>query len=102
MSDGLICTCQACCRRRENGLQKEVNMVGWISIKEKLPEKTGRYLVLMSFEDPVICNEKKVRKNIPFVTNYRFPRGWMIETSDGKVTHWREIPDLPQEEEEHK
>lgn len=68
----------------------------WISIKERMPENEGRYLILSTFHEPCISNDKIVRKHIPFVSNYTIDKGWMSRIPAYDITHWMEIPEPPE------
>jgi len=70
-------------------------MSDWISVDDKLPEEDGRYLVLETFMEPCISNDSIVRAHVPFVSNYRKEKGWMLDFSESKITHWATIPDAP-------
>lgn len=67
-------------------------MSKWISVKDKLPEKTGRYLALVTFRQPVIVNDSITRERVPFATNFKVKSGWTVQIDDQEVTHWMEIP----------
>lgn len=69
----------------------------WIKIEESLPEKDGRYFVLLTFDKPCICNGEKVRKNIPFAVNFTLHNGWMNHGVGEVITHWMEVPILQKE-----
>lgn len=65
----------------------------WISVKDRLPEKRGRYFVLMTFRLPVIVNETIRRKNIPTCGTYSPESGWLSKSeAEDDITHWMEIP----------
>ena len=65
---------------------------GWISVKDRLPEKNGRYL----------CRyEQKVYGEVCRCTDFGIydsdigeSGGWFV----GKVTHWMPLPEKPKEE----
>lgn len=69
-------------------------MRDWINVKDKLPSEIGRYLVLQTFFEPCISNDKIVRERIPFVSNFRPDKGWMIQTDLAEITHWMTIPEI--------
>lgn len=64
----------------------------WIRAKDRLPEKMGRYLILVTFQIPVKVNEKICRRDIPFVNNFDPKKGWRGLTDEMVVTDWMEIP----------
>jgi len=66
----------------------------WIKCQDRLPEKIGRYLVLETFNEPVICNDEIRREHIPCVSNFRPGRGWMTAMPEYTITHWMEIPEF--------
>jgi hypothetical protein len=67
----------------------------WISVKDRLPEKDGRYLVLQTFVEPLISNYSIVRKNVPFVSNFTMEKGWMIAIDLAEIRYWMNIPEPP-------
>ena len=70
-------------------------MSEWISVKDKLPEKEDRYLIMTCFHEPCISVDRIVRKAIPMISTYRFEKGWMMKMDDDfEITHWMEIPKL--------
>ncbi len=60
----------------------------WINVKDRLPQKTGDYLIL---EDG-----KKCEVVMYSITDYMKPE-WITGdfTRFGEVTHWMELPKLP-------
>jgi hypothetical protein len=66
----------------------------WINAQEKLPEKEGRYLILRTFAQPCTSLDSIVREHIPFVSTFRFGKGWTSALEDDVITHWMEIPPL--------
>ena len=66
---------------------------GWISVDDRLPEKTGRYLVHTS----CIANYRPLKDNV-FVAG--FVNGdWVFEGWESNlVTHWQHLPEPPKEE----
>lgn len=69
-------------------------MTKWISVKEKLPERAGRFLVLQTFENPVSVNGEMKRKDIPNVSNYSILNGFTSILPEVEITHWMVIPSL--------
>lgn len=71
-------------------------MIEWISVKERLPVKTGRYLCVYS-----TVNQQR----LPSYADFKFEKG-IAETPQGSIlridniksyiTHWAEI-NLPEE-----
>lgn len=64
---------------------------GWISVKERLPEKTGYYLI--ACDRPYIG--KKDGINISFYQHK--VKNWKT-TNNLHVTHWMPLPEPPKEE----
>lgn len=71
----------------------------WVSVKERLPEKSGWYLVV------------DMENKFPFIYQTEFSKRWKRfyysdcsntapENDDGRfhVTHWMDSPDLPVED----
>jgi len=71
--------------------------MNWIDVKDALPTEIGRYLVLQTFIDPCVCNEKIVRKHIAFTSNFSPDSGWKNCQEIAEVTHWMEIPAPPED-----
>ena len=76
---------------------------GWISVKDRLPEKSGEYLVVRnSFgicRTIDVCGyDKKSKKFGKIDMEYAYDdNGWYEIDS---VTHWMNLPDLPKEEDD--
>lgn len=78
----------------------------WISVQERLPETSGRYLIyetcerkihtLLAYDWPYPCCDV----NIAY---FNFPNHWHYSSrSDqepNKITHWMPLPELPKENE---
>ena len=62
----------------------------WISVKDRLPETRGTYLVCaVFFEDA---------RNLHVRTGY-YDKVWYLDccTNDYMITHWMPLPSLPEE-----
>lgn len=81
----------------------------WISVKDKLPDKEGKYLCCWSAVKSI--NVYSFAKNLQKIDKYNFKdekrEGW-YDCSDewgyyeiSTVTHWMPLPELPKER-EHK
>ena len=59
----------------------------WISVKERLPEKAGKYIV---------CTRKKA----VYCTAFRFfhGKGYFATDTTTHITHWMPLPEPPEEE----
>jgi hypothetical protein len=86
----LHCKCNDCNDTVASG---NLQTFQWKPVSQP-PEKDGRYLILRTFSHPCILNDSIVRKNIPFVGNYRKEKGWTKLIDEGVITHWMEIPPL--------
>ena len=66
----------------------------WISVKERLPERDGMYIV----HTRNLTAWKPLKHNV-FIAEYCFNdfvfRGW----EDNNVTHWMPLPEPPKESE---
>ena len=87
-------------------------MNNWISVKDRLPEKNGAYLVVVQG----YITDKPYIKLLHFMTNLKlYPQfryeenvangqsGWWDGDGEGDwivhdVTHWMSLPELPEEE----
>lgn len=63
-------------------------MSEWISVKDKLPEKKGRYICAL------------VNQRYPRIREFhdwcrQRPRFWINGVEETKVTHWMPLPELP-------
>jgi hypothetical protein len=65
---------------------------GWISVKDRLPEKTGRYIV-HQWRTGETSDCDYYHRDDPYTT---FP-GWEYEQE--KISHWMPCPPDPEEEE---
>lgn len=62
----------------------------WISIKEKLPKKQGKYIVSVVN----LTGRNPLQDNI-FIANFMFDE-WLFEGwEDNVVTYWMELPKNP-------
>ena len=64
-------------------------MSEWISVKDRLPEETGAYLVLRTYKSiRPIC--------VLHYTAHLVIRGTgFCENHDDKITHWMPLPEAP-------
>jgi len=91
----------------------------WISVKDRLPEKNGEYLVVIHFVECERTNIGMLKfstklsnilwfnyKGSPIngpANNYNHPGFYLIDYDLGDcwevpdVTHWMELPELPEE-----
>lgn len=72
----------------------------WISVDERLPEKKGRYLMMVNMVKPSKLNGETVQNNIAFTSNFIPGKGWMSLCDMQIITHWMEIPKLKEKENE--
>ena len=62
---------------------------GWISVKDRLPEKNGRYLVC-EYGEAYSAEYEKNRPDSEWTDDYE---GYFM-----KVSHWMPLPEPPEEE----
>lgn len=72
------------------------NTIGWISVKDRLPENDGWYLTCVRMEH--LGNTPQIVCSLFFWKKYK---RWenADEVYNGKVDYWMPIPKLPKEEE---
>lgn len=68
------------------------SVVGWISVKDRLPEKNGRYLC--RYEQEVYGEVCRCTDFGMYDSNIGENGNWFV----GKVTHWMPLPAKPKEE----
>ena len=84
-------------------LDSGVTVQEWISVKDRLPDKTGRYLVLKNRIAPDCLGGNRTDIVILrfFVDKgFRMPThipDWINEEINEEVTHWMPLPDTPKE-----
>ena len=72
-------------------------MPRWISVKERLPEKTGRYLVAIDCEKGKWV-EENIFEHVVHQWAHDLYHGACIEDSTPFVTHWMPLPTMPKED----
>jgi len=82
--------------------------VEWISTKDRLPEKNGKYLVVHCFFGFRAIEVYNFATNLHKIDKYIFDKekrpGWYQSDDEvgyfecNGVSHWAELPDLPPEE----
>ena len=76
-------------------MTKELKTVEWISVKDNLPKKDGRYLLMVEMDEPCISNNTIIRISIPMIDNYSvMDKDWLGVYPLMEITHWMEIPSL--------
>ena len=73
-------------------LDAQPTVGGWISVKDRLPEKNGRYLC--RYEQEVYGEVCRCTDFGMFDSNIGEKGNWFV----GKVTHWMPLPEPPKEE----
>ncbi len=66
-------------------------MSEWISVKDRLPERDGRYIV---FTDRNCVTTARFYVPMTFHDGYCRKGGWQYNR---KVTHWMPLPEPPEE-----
>ena len=82
---------------------EEVQVMRWIPVEERLPEKSGEYLVLTEESDIFGMDfDEDVGENGEFGWWFpRFSQGGYVDSNWEKaenVTHWMPLPQLPKED----
>ena len=67
----------------------------WISVEERLPEKTGKYLCRYTFQQDGVLSEFRTTGALYYEANAPDPH-WQHASSGLYVTHWRELPEPPE------
>ena len=83
-------------------------MAEWISVKERLPDKDGKYLCYCDYGYSASMDVYSFAKNLYEVDDCDFwgekRAGWYYYDSEygycetSSVTHWMPLPDAPQKE----
>ena len=75
----------------EQAIEKAFEALTWISVEERLPKKTGKYLV---------CTAKKAVYCAKFYTYFsdRYPHGYFGTDQYTHITHWMPLPEPPKED----
>lgn len=79
-------------------------MSEWISVKDRLPDKTGRYLVLKNRIAPDCLGGNRtdiVILRLFVDKGFRMPThipDWINEEINEEVTHWMPLPEMPEME----
>ena len=61
-------------------------MSKWISVKDRLPEKSGSYLIVRNYREKII--------DISHYTAHLIKTGF-AGNYDNKITHWMPLPEAP-------
>lgn len=70
----------------------------WVSVKDRLPEEMGRYLVVVViFDEGSFNGQTSFGRLVTVVSDFNEDGEWMMECRGQMVTHWMEIPELPHE-----
>ena len=89
--------------KKKNG-RMVMAMSEWISVKDRLPDKTGRYLVIKNriAQDCFGGNRTDIVILRFFVDKgFRMPThipDWINEEINEEVTHWMPLPELAEED----
>lgn len=79
----------------------EIEKRGWISVKERLPDKKGTYLVFAPTYSGGSSSGLDCNDGVMFA---RWRKHWSIEVGYHKrpncVTHWMPLPDAPEVDDE--
>lgn len=90
-------------RFAEHLLANGITVQEWISVKDRLPDKTGRYLSVKKriAPDELGGNRTDIVILRFFVADgFRMPThipDWINEEINEEVTHWMPLPDAPKE-----
>lgn len=69
-------------------------MSKWISVKDRLPEDSGEYMVY------IMANNEPKNKNISILYYTNLSKRFIIHDYDNlfTITHWRYLPETPKGE----
>jgi hypothetical protein len=82
-------------------MEKMVDVNGWISVKDRLPEIGQDVLVIKDGLYGLACREIVERKPLPppqFNNIEIWEWNYGFEAREGQVTHWQPLPEPPKEE----
>lgn len=92
LCDGYVAFCPSASARRAIYEAPTVEVEpdkGWISVKDRLPECDGLYIVCKTVEGHQICFEARWRRN-----------EWLSVVNDNQldyISHWQPLPEPPKE-----
>ena len=73
-------------------------MSEWISVKERLPDKDGFYLVAYNeYEWGIACKRATISMRFRTGKEAGVPKGFICDAGRA-VTHWMPLPEPPKEE----
>lgn len=71
----------------------------WISVDDRLPDKTGRYLVAYVEQGRLFVTTRKYKSIYDLFqrgNDFQWPKGtW--DRNDASITHWMSLPEPPTE-----
>ena len=77
--------------------------IEWIPVEERLPEKSGTYLVFMRYEDQVLLKDMGYHYIVCYSARYKsfntfdsMDEKKAEELAFKRVTHWAELPEPPE------
>ena len=73
-------------------ITKDINVLSWIPVTERLPDKFGEYIVAIKTVSGVVYSD--------YADFDRFSKRWttgLFFEVGSKVTHWMPLPDAPKE-----
>lgn len=86
--------------------------VEWVNVKDRLPEEDGLYIVVGKYFGFRTVDVLRFATNLHEFDEYDFPKerrpGWVVYDDETgyfertNITHWAELPELPDDAEQTK
>lgn len=84
----------------KHGASEQVNCSGWISVKDRLPDKEGSYIVCTKNGSVCTSHFYKDLYDLYIQLQNKKPKSMWSGTVSPHITHWMPLPEPPKEESE--